>query len=173
MARVIEIVPYEAKWPAAFEAEAAALREVFGTRALAVEHIGSTAVPGLEAKPIIDVLVVLDSTDDLSVFSDGMNSLGYRVRGECLAAEIPGTPGRFYFSKDHGDVRTHQVQHRPPTGARSPRLPRLSAGASVDRARLRRRQAEGCNRASRYDYRVHATEGRVYEGYDQRRATMG
>lgn len=109
MARVIEVVPYEAKWPAAFEAEAAALRELFGTRALAVEHIGSTAVPGLEAKPIIDVLVVLDSTDDLSVFSAGMHALGYRVRGECLDAEIPGTSGRFYFSKDDGDVRTHQV----------------------------------------------------------------
>ena len=109
MARVIEVVPYEAKWPAVFEAEAAALRDVFGPRALALEHIGSTAVPGLGAKPIIDVLIVLDSTDDLSMFSDGMNSLGYRVRGECLDAEIPGTPGRFYFSKDHGDVRTHQV----------------------------------------------------------------
>lgn len=109
MARVIEIVSYDAKWPAAFDAEATALRDIFGARALVIEHIGSTAVPGLDAKPIIDVLVVIDSTDDVSIFSPAMEALGYRVRGECLEAEIPGTPGRFYFSKDHGDVRTHQV----------------------------------------------------------------
>ena len=109
MARVIEVVAYDAKWPVAFDAEATTMRDVFGTRALAIEHIGSTAVPGLDAKPIIDVLVVLDSTDDIASFSSAMEALGYRVRGECLDAEIPGTPGRFYFSKDHGDVRTHQV----------------------------------------------------------------
>ena len=109
MARVIQVVAYKAKWPAAFDAEATALRDVFGARALAIEHVGSTAVRGLKAKPIIDVLIVLDSTDDLTIFSRAMEALGYRVRGECLEAEIPGTPGRFYFSKDHGDVRTHQV----------------------------------------------------------------
>lgn len=109
MARVIEVVAYDATWPDAFQKEANALRQVFGTRAVAIEHIGSTSVPGLQAKPIIDVLIVLDSTDDLALFSPAMEALGYRVRGECLEAEIPGTPGRFYFSKDHGDVRTHQV----------------------------------------------------------------
>ena len=38
-----------------------------------------------------------------------MERLGYRVRGECLDAEIPGTPGRFYFTKNSGETRTHHV----------------------------------------------------------------
>lgn len=38
-----------------------------------------------------------------------MQALGYRIRGECLDAEVPGTPGRFYYSKDTQKVRTHQV----------------------------------------------------------------
>ena len=109
MARVIEVVAYEPSWTEAFVAEAGELRAVFGARAIAIEHIGSTAVPGLHAKPVIDVLVVLDTTDDIARFSPAMESLGYRVRGECLDTEIPGTPGRYYFSKDVADVRTHQV----------------------------------------------------------------
>ena len=57
-----------------------------------MHHIGSTAVPGLDAKPIIDILVVLDDTDDINSFDRAMEDIGYRVRGECLDAPIPGTP---------------------------------------------------------------------------------
>jgi GrpB-like predicted nucleotidyltransferase (UPF0157 family) len=72
-------------------------------------HIGSTSIPGLLAKPIIDILVVLKETQTIDRFSGAMEQLGYRVRRECLDAEVPGTPGRFYFSKDACGVRTHQV----------------------------------------------------------------
>ena len=72
-----------------------------------IHHIGSTSVPGLAAKPVIDILVVLDETEDISRFDEGMRGLGYRVRGECLDAG--GTPGRFYFSKPVKGERTHHV----------------------------------------------------------------
>ena len=82
---------------------------MFCDRAIAVYHIGSTAVPGLAAKPIIDILVVLEDTRSIQSFDAAMEALGYRARGECLDATIPGTPGRFYFTKDTAGVRTHHV----------------------------------------------------------------
>ena len=66
-------------------------------RVVEVHHIGSTAVPGLDAKPIIDILIVLDNTDDINSFDRAMEEAGYRVRGECLDAPIPGTPRTVLF----------------------------------------------------------------------------
>lgn len=109
MARTIEVKPYDASWISAFNQEALVLSHVFGDAMVAIHHIGSTSIPGLVAKPIIDILVVLKETGTIDRFSAAMEKLGYRVRGECLDAEIPGTPGRFYFSKDTGVVRTHHV----------------------------------------------------------------
>ena len=109
MSRVIEVVDYNPVWIAAFEEEAAILTAVFGQRVIEVHHIGSTAVPGLDAKPIIDILVVLDHTNDINSFDRAMEDIDYRVRGECFDATIPGTPGRFYFTKETNGVRSHHV----------------------------------------------------------------
>ena len=109
MSRVIEVVDYDPGWIAAFEEEAAILTKVFGQRLIEVQHIGSTAVCGLDAKPIIDILIVLDHTDDINSFDRTMEDVGYRVRGECLGATVPGTPGRFYFTKETNGVRSHHV----------------------------------------------------------------
>jgi len=109
MVRTIEVVQYDVAWTAAFNQEAVALSGVFGDALVAIHHIGSTSIPGLLAKPIIDILVVLKETRTIDRFSGAMEQLGYRVRGECLDAEVPGTPGRFYFSKDTDGLRTHQV----------------------------------------------------------------
>ena len=109
MARIIEVKSYDIGWVSAFEVEAAMLTRVFGALVVAIHHVGSTSIPGLLAKPIIDILVVLKETETIDRFSGAMEDLGYRVRGECLDAVIPGTPGRFYFSKDTGGVRTHHV----------------------------------------------------------------
>lgn len=60
-----EIVEYDATWPATYASVAAQITETLGWRALQVEHVGSTAVPGLPAKPVIDVdLVVADPADE-------------------------------------------------------------------------------------------------------------
>jgi GrpB-like predicted nucleotidyltransferase (UPF0157 family) len=109
MVRTIEVVEHEPTWTAAFEREAAALIRVFGDTLVATHHIGSTSVGALAAKPVVDILVVLRETDTIDRFNSGMERLGYRVRGECLDAEVPGTRGRFYFSKDTAGVRTHQA----------------------------------------------------------------
>jgi GrpB-like predicted nucleotidyltransferase (UPF0157 family) len=102
-------VDHDARWTDAFAEEATLLTRVFKDRLIEIHHIGSTAVPGLPAKPIIDILIVLDDTASMFSYDEAMQALGYRVRGECLDAIIPGTQGRFYFSKNSGDIRTHQV----------------------------------------------------------------
>lgn len=109
MGRIIEVVDYDPNWTKAFEEEAEALSQVFSPRLLEIHHVGSTSVPNLAAKPIIDTLIVLAHTNDIDRFSPAMERLGYRVRGECLDAVIPGTPGRFYFSKETDGVRTHHT----------------------------------------------------------------
>src|ERR671936_711717 len=60
----VELAEYDPEWPQLYEREAARIREALGERALVLEHVGSTAVPGLVAKPRIDILlVVADSTE--------------------------------------------------------------------------------------------------------------
>ena len=61
----------------------------------------------LTAKPIIDIMIVVNNILKIHDYDNDMISLGYRPRGECLGAG--GTPGRFYYSKDVNGIRTHQA----------------------------------------------------------------
>ena len=75
----IELRPSDPAWPATYAQEAAAIRSVLGDRVLLLEHAGSTSVPGLSAKPIIDiVLEVPDSADEPGYVPD-MEAAGYRA----------------------------------------------------------------------------------------------
>lgn len=62
--RAIVLVDYDSSWPVRFQDERAKLTTALGTEAIGIEHIGSTAVPGLAAKPIIDVLVTVADIED-------------------------------------------------------------------------------------------------------------
>jgi GrpB-like predicted nucleotidyltransferase (UPF0157 family) len=73
----LEIVPYNPDWPAAFEAEAVRLRAALGPFALRIDHNGSTAVPGLAAKPIIDIQVSVASLQPIEVFEEQLGTIGY------------------------------------------------------------------------------------------------
>jgi len=76
----IELVEYDPEWPALFAREEARIRAALGDRALRVEHIGSTSVPGLPAKPLIDIiLAVRDSADEPSYVPD-LEAAGYVLR---------------------------------------------------------------------------------------------
>ena len=74
---MIEIVPYDVAWPSRFETEAAAIRAMLGTLALRVDHVGSTSVPGLAAKPVIDIQVSVATLDPLAAHSARLAQLGY------------------------------------------------------------------------------------------------
>lgn len=109
MTRIIKVVDYEAAWPQQYEAEAERLRPIFEPALVGIHHIGSTSVPGMRAKPTIDILVEVASGMPIEDFYPGMSELGYECRGQCLDAIIPGTPGRHYFSKKVASQHTHHV----------------------------------------------------------------
>ena len=75
----IQVVDYDPGWPGLFEREVERIREVLGERVVRLEHVGSTSVPGLAAKPIIDiVLVVPDSADEPAYLPD-LEAAGYQL----------------------------------------------------------------------------------------------
>lgn len=100
--RKIIVTSYQTSWVDTFQQTEKQLRLIFGERLLDVYHIGSTSVPGLSAKPIIDVLPVVDSLTDIEKFDTAMEAAGYEVKGEF------GMPGRRYYRKG-GDARTHHI----------------------------------------------------------------
>ena len=73
----LQIVSYDPQWPAAFAAEAARLRAALGALALRIDHNGSTAVPGLAAKPIIDIQVSVKSLQPIEAYRNPLENLGY------------------------------------------------------------------------------------------------
>lgn len=74
---MIGIVAYDCAWPSLFEAEAARIREAMGNLALRIEHVGSTSVPGLAAKSVIDIQVSVATLETLDVYSEPLGRLGY------------------------------------------------------------------------------------------------
>jgi len=75
----IKHVPYDPAWPGLFEREAARIRDILGDTALLVEHAGSTSVPGLMAKPIIDMVLVVPDTTDEDAYVPALTAAGYRM----------------------------------------------------------------------------------------------
>jgi GrpB-like predicted nucleotidyltransferase (UPF0157 family) len=76
----ILIVDYDSRWPELFECEARRIRSVLHDRALQIEHVGSTSVPGLAAKPTIDLLVVVADSADESSYAPDLEAAGYVLR---------------------------------------------------------------------------------------------
>lgn len=76
----VSIVDYDPRWPDRFADRAAELRRVLGDRARRIEHVGSTAVPGLGAKAVIDILVSVDDPDDEPVYLPDLEAAGYDLR---------------------------------------------------------------------------------------------
>ncbi len=102
MAQHIIITDYNPNWPKMFEEEAAVIKDILGENCVSVHHIGSTAVVGLAAKPIIDILPVVKSLDEVDRVSAEFEKLCYEYLGEF------GIAGRRYLRKG-GDERTHQI----------------------------------------------------------------
>ena len=100
----IQVVAHDPTWRRDFEAEAKRIARALGEIVVYLHHIGSTAIPGIFAKPIIDFLLEVDDIIKLDYRSSAMEELGYEAMGEF------GIPGRRYFTKDNASgIRTHQV----------------------------------------------------------------
>lgn len=102
MNNTIEVVPYNPQWPQLFAAEAELIKQALGDNCVTIHHIGSTSVPGLSAKPIIDMLPVVHNIQAVDQTTKAMESLGYEAKGEF------GIAFRRYFQKSNY-VRTHNV----------------------------------------------------------------
>ncbi|MEM6585002.1 MAG: GrpB family protein [Pseudomonadota bacterium] len=97
-------VPHDPAWAGRFVAAKHELQEALGEVALAIHHVGSTAIPGIYAKPVIDVLIEATSLDALDQRASAMRARDYVPRGE------KGISGRRYYPKDDREgVRTHHV----------------------------------------------------------------
>lgn len=98
------MVPHDPGWCVQFEEEADRIALALGGIVVCLHHIGSTAIPGLCAKPIIDILLEVDGIVRLDEKSSAMEQLGYEAMGEF------GIPGRRYYRKDDTTgIRTHHV----------------------------------------------------------------
>lgn len=98
--RTVEIAEYDPAWPERFRALAERAASALGEMVLAVEHVGSTSVPGLAAKPVIDLDVVV-RPEDLQAAIERLAGLGYAHRGEL------GIAGRHAFRPPPGEPKHH------------------------------------------------------------------
>lgn len=108
MREPIQIVAYDPTWPQRFAAESEALAGGLAHEAVAIHHVGSTAIPRLPAKPIIDILIEARTYPPSGMFVAALATLGYEAMGES------GVPGRHWFRK--GRPRTHHVHVTPVDG---------------------------------------------------------
>ena len=91
MHRIVEIVEYDSSWPERFSVESARIQKVLGDNCIDVHHIGSTSVPGLAAKPVLDIMPVVEDITRVNI--QGLEAIGYKNKGEL------GMPFRIYMSK--------------------------------------------------------------------------
>ena len=98
---VVRLLPYQEDWPRLFAVEKARLQAAVGQYVLDIQHVGSTSIPGLPAKPILDIAAAVENFEAAVVCIQPLEQLGYTYRGE------KGIPRRHYFRK--GDPRTHHI----------------------------------------------------------------
>lgn len=108
----VQARPHDPEWSRRFRQEARNLRALWGSNLVAAHHIGSTAIPSIVAKPIVDMLVEVQSVAPLDALVPRLEASGYQALGEY------GLPGRRYFRK------------QPPDGSRSHHIHAYETGSS-------------------------------------------
>lgn len=101
--RQVKVVPYDTKWPELFQYEADLLRTLLTEEVIDIFHIGSTSIPNMHAKPIIDVLVEVKKIQQIDAYNEQLTKNGYIPKGEY------GIPGRRFFIKGTVLHRTHHI----------------------------------------------------------------
>jgi GrpB-like predicted nucleotidyltransferase (UPF0157 family) len=101
--RTITLTNHNPTWEQAYHIEAAQLFHIFAPRLRCIHHIGSTAIEGIKAKPVIDLLVEVDDIRAVDAYQISMQGFGYLSKGEY------GIPGRRFFIKGDDEHRTHHI----------------------------------------------------------------
>ena len=97
----VKLIPYTSEWARLFEEEKARLEAAIGDEVLDIQHVGSTSIPGMIAKPILDIGIAVKDYEEARVCIRPIEQLGYEYRGE------HGIPRRHFFVK--GESRTHHI----------------------------------------------------------------
>ena len=100
---IVRIVPYHPKWAEYFRTEKELLLKMMGETVLDIRHIGSTSIVGMPSKPILDILVGVQTLAAVERSVEDLNLIGYEDRGNGDA------PGRRYFVKGAEEKRTHHL----------------------------------------------------------------
>jgi len=138
----VRVVPHRPAWAALFAEEAARLRAALGDRVLAIEHVGSTSVPGLAAKPILDLAASVPDLADAEALLPALAALGYQHKPD------PDLPERLYLVKGPAERRTHHLSLAEPASRfwrehlRFRDLLRADATLAAEYARLKLALAE-------------------------------
>ena len=108
--RAVVIVDYDERWPVRYEHERERLHAALGARAVAIEHVGSTSVPGLAAKPIVDILVTVEAMPGDAELAADLEHAGYALR-------VREPEHRMFRTPQH-DVHVHVLCAADPEVAR-------------------------------------------------------
>jgi len=103
MSHPVVLVPHDPAWKYAASDEASRIRGILGPHQIAIHHIGSTSIPGIKAKPVLDLLGVVSRIEVLDQNPRLLQRLGYDARGEI------GIPGRRYFRRPPDGPATHHL----------------------------------------------------------------
>lgn len=135
--REIEIVDYDPDWSKKFEAHARVIADALGEFALRIEHVGSTSVPGLAAKPVIDILVVVPDSADESAYLPRLEAAGYTLR-----VREPDWNEHRMFRTQEKDVHVHVYSSGCPEIVRVLTFRDRLRRNTVDRRRYERTKRE-------------------------------
>lgn len=105
--RKYDVVSYDQNWMNEFESAAAKIQSVFNNDAIDIQHIGSTAVPGMDGKPVIDILVIVNDIATAGIHRAEMEALGYIYAGDFVL------PGSVLFRKMNGSTVLSNVHVFP------------------------------------------------------------
>ena len=167
----LHLVPHDASWSAWYLSESARIGAALGDLALRIDHIGSTAVPGLIAKPIIDIAIVTQDIDGAERCGPRLEPLGYRYRGQ-----HGDDPLRRYLVLDQGIRRIAQVHvwaaespaWRATLGFRDLLRTRPDVRSDYAREKLRAAQAVGWDKAKYSIEKGSFIEGVLTQEHDRR-----
>lgn len=105
---IVELADYSESWVEEYEKEKETLERVLKDELIEIHHIGSTSIPGLKAKPVIDILAVIPSLDDIDKVEEKLKEYDYENRGH------QGVEDRYFFAKGPEDARSHYVHFVEP-----------------------------------------------------------
>lgn len=105
---IVELAEYNLNWKKEYEKEEKLLKEVLGDRIIEIHHIGSTSIEGLKAKPVIDIIVVINRLDEINEIEEMLKPYDYENRGQ------QGVPDRYFFAKGPEDERSHYIHFVEP-----------------------------------------------------------